>query len=100
MIFEFRARLWLYQGDGAWVFATLPREISKDIELVTSGLQRKGFGSVRVTVVVNDIAWSTSIFPDSKLNAYLLPVRKDIRTKASISVGDMCNFRIQLDDIL
>jgi hypothetical protein len=99
MNFEFSAELWLYQGDGAWVFVTLPADISEDIKLFASGLPRKGFGSVKVTAEVSGVKWDTSIFPDTRLRAYLLPIKKTVRNKASISAGDKCIFKIQIDDL-
>ncbi len=99
MNFEFNAELWLYPGNGAWVFVTLPLEVAEEIRLLTSSLQRRGFGSIKVTATVNAIPWSTSIFPDSKSKSYLLPIKKDVRKKADASIGDRCDFTIRLEGI-
>ena len=49
---------------------------------------RRGFGSVRVRVTVGDTTWTTSVFPDAKRSAYVLPVRKDVRTKEGVTAGE------------
>lgn len=99
MNFTFQAKLWLYQGDGAWVFATLPEDVSSDIKELAKGAPRKGFGSVKVSVSLNGVEWKTSIFPDSKLNAYILPVKKAVRKQANVSVDNVCKFTIALDEL-
>jgi Domain of unknown function (DUF1905) len=76
--FEFAGPLWLYSGADGWHFVSLPPEISADITDMTAGT-RRGFGSVRVAVTVGATSWRTSIFPDSKTGAYLLPVKRAVR---------------------
>lgn len=44
---------------------SLPREISADIADLTAGTGR-GFGSVRIAVMIGATSWQTSIFPDGK----------------------------------
>lgn len=83
----FDAELWLYEGEAAWYFVTLPPDLSDDIEAQTAGL-RRGFGAVRVRVTVGSTSWSTSIFPDSKRGAYVLPVKKEVRIREDLQVGD------------
>ena len=84
--FEFDADLWLYEGDAAWHFVTLPADVSDDIEAEATG-PRRGFGAVRVRVTIGETTWSTSIFPDSKRGAYVLPVKADVRRREGLSAG-------------
>ena len=86
-MFRFEAELWLYEGDAAWHFVTLPGDISDDITARTEG-RRRGFGSVRVRVTVGGTTWSTSVFPDAKRGAYVLPVKKEVRTREQLVAGD------------
>jgi len=95
--YRFRAELWLHQGDAAWHFVTVPGEVSDDIEARTVD-QRRGFGSVRVRVTIGGSTWDTSVFPDSKRQAYLLPVKKDVRRAEGISAGDDVDVHLQLVD--
>ncbi len=85
--FEFVADLWLYDGDAAWHFITVPDEVSDQIDADASEI-RGGFGSVPVRVTVGTTTWSTSLFPDSKRGAYVLPVKKEVRRSEGLAVGD------------
>lgn len=84
--YEFTAELWLYPGEAGWVFATLPVDDAEEIlELVP---RKRGFGSVKVTARIGGTEWSTSIFPDTASRSYLLPVKKPVRVKERVDVGE------------
>ena len=83
---RFEAELWLWEGDAAWHFVTLPEDISDAVEEQAG--PRRGFGSVPVQVTIGSSTWTTSVFPDSKRGAYLLPVKKQIRTREGFGLGD------------
>lgn len=83
----FRARVWTQESTGAWHFVTLPAELSQRIRTLTSG-QLKPFGSFRVKARTGLTAWETSLFADSKRNAFLLPVKADVRRSEKIKPGD------------
>ncbi len=93
--YRFDARLWLYDEDGGWVFATVPEDVSDDIADRTDGT-RRGFGSVRVEVTVGGTTWRTSVFPSKQLGAYVLPVKKDVRVREDADVGDTVAFALEL----
>lgn len=83
---SFDAELWLASAEGAWVFLTVPEDISDEIE---DGVPTKGgFGSVKVNATIGETTWSTSLFPDSRAGAYILPVKKAVRSAESVDVGD------------
>ena len=86
--FTFTAKLWLYQGKGAWHFITLPKENADQIKFFTSHQKKRGWGSVRVHASINDVDWKTSIFPSKSDGSYLLPVKADVHKKAKIIVDD------------
>jgi len=96
--FEFAAPLWRYPGADGWHFVSLPPEISTDITDITTGI-RRGFGSVRVAVTVGSTSWRTSIFPDSKTGAYLLPVKKATRAAERLEAGDQVKAQLQIADL-
>jgi hypothetical protein len=96
--FEFAAPLWRYPGADGWHFVSLPAEISTDITDITTGI-RRGFGSVRVAVTVGSTSWRTSICPDSKTGAYLLPVKKAVRVAERLAVGDQVKAQLQIADL-
>ncbi len=94
---RFTAELWPWEGEAAWWFLTVPGDVGDDLRARTAG-QRRGFGSVRVRVTVGGTTWSTSVFPDSKRDAYLLPVKKDVRVREGLEEGDEVAVALQLDE--
>jgi len=96
--FTFTAPLWRYPGADGWHFVSLPAGISADISDITAGT-RRGFGSVRVTVTVGATSWRTSIFPDSRTGAYLLPVKKEVRLAEHLETGDDVRAQLQVADL-
>lgn len=84
--YEFTAELWLYPGEAGWVFATLPVDDAEEIDELVP--HKRGFGSVKVTARIGATEWSTSIFPDKASGSYLLPVKRPVRTKEKVDVGD------------
>ncbi len=95
MKYTFTSEMWIYSGQGAWHFITLPKDISAEIK-ENFGNGQRGFGSIRVKAKISDYSWDTSIFPDSKLNAYLIPIKADVRKETGFSAGDMVNISIEL----
>ena len=96
--FEFAAPLWRYPGADGWHFVSLPAEVSAEITDITAGA-RRGFGSVRVAVTVGATSWRTSIFPDSKTGAYLLPVKKAVRAAEHLEAGDEVKAQLKVADL-
>ncbi|MCA3513139.1 MAG: DUF1905 domain-containing protein [Methylobacterium sp.] len=98
MKLHFTAPLWLWAGKGAWHFITLPEDESQVIRMaVPRGGQNRGWGSVRVTATIGESRWQTSIFPDTGRNAYLLPIKAEIRRAESLSVGEAVEVSLSLD---
>ncbi|MBW3650391.1 MAG: DUF1905 domain-containing protein [Actinobacteria bacterium] len=97
IVFRFDAEVWLYADDGGWHFLTVPAELSEEIEVRTS-CQRRGFGSVRVRVTIGVTSWTTSVFPDKKRGAYVLPVKKDVRRAEDFAAGDRVDVTLELLD--
>jgi hypothetical protein len=87
--------VWLYPGKAAWHFVTLPKKESDTIKELF-GDMKHGWGSVPVTVTVGETSWDTSIFPDKKAGAYLLPLKAEVRKKEEIREGDALVFVIKV----
>lgn len=94
--YSFQAELWLYPGEAAWHFLTLPPAIADDIRARTANVS-KAFGSVRVSAEIAGHAWHTSVFPDSKSASYLLPVKKAVRDRTRIHTGDTVQVKMTLE---
>ncbi len=95
--FRFDAELWLHHGQAAWHFVTVPEDVSDDIADLTEGRTR-GFGSVRVRVTVGSTTWETSVFPDTKRGAYVLPMKQAVRTRERLSLGDAVRLALEVID--
>jgi hypothetical protein len=100
VVVVFDAELWIWEArrDDSWTFVTLPVEASEEIRDTTEG-RRRGFGSLRVRVTVGGSTWTTSIFPDSARNAYVLPIKSGIRKAEALEAGDVATVNIELIDV-
>lgn len=92
--YSFKAAIWLYQGKAAWHFVTLPKAISQEIRVLSFD-KKVAWGSVRVSVTIGSTSWKTSIFPDTKAGAYLLPIKADVRKKERITAGDTVTVKLE-----
>jgi len=88
--------LWIWTGEsaGSWHFLTIPEEQSGELRAEGFG-NRRGFGSVKVAAAIGEVRWRTSVFP-MKSGGYLLPVKAEVRKKASIAAGDDVTFSLEL----
>ena len=88
-------KLWKYPGPAAWYFLTIPKKESVAIKKKQEGKLRRGWGSVRVRVVIGTTSWDTSVFPDSSSGCYLLPVKALVRKKEGLMEGENVAYRVQ-----
>ena len=89
--------LWIWKGSdaaGRWYFVTVPEEQSAEIKAHALGSPR-GFGSVKVEATIGDVTWQTSVFPLNS-GGYLLPVKKEVRTKADLAAGNEVTIELEL----
>jgi hypothetical protein len=92
---QFSAKLWKWAGGKvAWYFVSLPHNLYAEIK-TSYPLSQTGFGSIPVEVSVAQSCWKTSIFPDSKSQTYLLPVKKSVRLKEGLQQD--CELLVTLD---
>lgn len=88
LVYEFEAKLWKYEGKAAWYFLTIPHSMSCEIrELFKQNEQ--GWGRLKVNAQIGNTKWDTSIWFDTKKNAYLLPVKGDVRQKENLRLNDI-----------
>jgi hypothetical protein len=95
MRYETRAKIWLWPGEAAWHFVTLPKALSARIKRF-AGDARSPFGSLRVSVTVGKTTWKTSLFP-SREETLLLPIKAEVRRKERIRAGDTVRLTIDLE---
>lgn len=83
-----RAKIWLYPGETtAWHFVTLPKDLGTTLKQ-TYAKNRRGFGSLPVTVTIGATTFDTSIFPDRHSGSYLLPLKASVRRKEELLLDD------------
>ena len=92
-------KLWQW-SDGkekaSWFFLTIEKEVGEKIKALMSLEPRKGWGSVRVRARIGYVSRETSIFPDSKTGAYLLPLKKEVRKELNMKEGDVLSVGLEL----
>jgi hypothetical protein len=100
VVVVFDAELWNWDArrTDSWTFVSLPVDASQEIREL-AGRHRRGFGSVRVRVTVGGSTWTTSIFPDSARDAYVLPIKRAVRRAESLDVGDTAGVVVELIDV-
>ena len=85
----------MHTGQGAWHFVTLPKDVADEIDELV-GPDRRGFGSVRVVATIGATTWSTSIFPDTSAQSFVLPVKRAVRVAEGVEDGDLVEVRLAL----
>ncbi len=98
--FKFKSKIWLWNIEkGSWHFVTIPEDISNEIyfaqKLKNMG-QKRGFGSIKVEVLIGNSKFNTSIFPNSKDKTYVLPLKAIIRKAENLNAGDEINVEIKI----
>ena len=92
--YPLRAKVWLYQGDIPWHFITLKKPDADKIKKEYIW-PRRGFGAIPVDAAIGKTSWKTSIFPE-KGGTYLLPLKKEVRLKENIKIGDVVAVSIEV----
>jgi hypothetical protein len=95
--FNFTEQCWRWQAEKtSWFFVTVPKNHSEEIRFFTDHqfAKRRGWGAVRVDVVIGSSAWQTSIFPSKDLNAYLLPIKLAVRQAEQFGEGDHVSVKL------
>lgn len=94
--FSFEGKIWKYKGGKAsWYLVTLPVTESQAIKFYY-GRDRRGWGAVPVEVTIGSSVWTTSVFPDKKAGAYLLPVKAEVRKAEGLDDGTSANVTIEV----
>ena len=81
--YAFSSKLWKFDGKGGWYFVSLPQDLAQEIRSHSKSLE-EGWGRMKVTAEIGSSTWKTSIWFDTKLQTYLLPVNAQIRKHESL----------------
>ncbi|OHB18516.1 MAG: hypothetical protein A2854_00080 [Parcubacteria group bacterium RIFCSPHIGHO2_01_FULL_56_18] len=85
--FEVKGKVWRYQGEGAWHFVYVPKDLSQRIKDATRNKKKVGFHFVKVKATIGKTSWNTTLFP-TKDGPYLIAIKADVRHKENIAEGD------------
>jgi hypothetical protein len=91
---RFSAELWRWEAQSSWFFVT----VSDDASALIRERPRppRGFGSVRVRATIGRTTWATSVFPESTRGAYVLPVKKAVRTAERLDEGETADVVLEV----
>jgi len=56
------------------------------------------WGSVRVTAMIGLSRWKTSLFRDTRRDAYLLPLKAAVRAKEAVRAGDTVEVTVRIEN--
>ena len=94
--YKFKSKVVIWAGEqGAWHFAYVPKLQSAEIKKNFDKFKR-GWGSFRVIAKVGRTEWLTSIFPDSRSGAYVLPIKASVRKAEGIFETDTITVEIKI----
>lgn len=94
--FVFKSKVWLWHGENPWHFISVDKKVSEKIKKTQEGKLRRGWGAVKVKVLIGKSIWETSIFPDKRTNSYLLPLKAMVRKKENIFADDEVKVSLEL----
>lgn len=85
--FSIQKKVWLWPGEVMpWHFVYVD---GKEKEYVEKFAQKSRNGLVKIEAVIGKTSWQTSLLPFKKDNAYLIAIKKEVRKKEGIMVGDI-----------
>jgi hypothetical protein len=94
--FQFKAKLWKDKAPGAWYFVSAPKVISKKIR-ESQFESEEGWGRLKANISVKNSTWNTSIWFDTKMNTYLIPIKSVIRKKEGLTDGSVFLLEISFE---
>lgn len=93
--YSFKGKIWKHKESGGWHFVTLPKRLSKEIR-ETHYVSEEGWGRLKVKASFSQSGWETSIWYDSKIGSYIIPIKSVIRKKESLAEGDRVEIHLVL----
>ena len=91
--YDFSAEIWKHSSTGSWFFVSLPRDLSHEIRKNLKW-QEEGWGRMKAQAEIGELKWDTAIWFDKKRDAYLLPLKAEIRKKARLKVRDKIKVKL------
>jgi Domain of unknown function (DUF1905) len=95
IIYHFEATPWRYAGPGCWCFVFVPMDVALEIRAMLKA-EHEGWGRLKDRAKVGRTEWETSIWYDTKLKTYLLPLKTEIRKKEAVEIGKVVHVSIRV----
>lgn len=92
--YSFTAAPWMHKGPGGWHFVSLPQAMSAEIRK-TFKSEEEGWGRLKVTAQLGKSEWVTAVWFDTKMNTYVLPLKKEIREKEQVSSMELIDLAVK-----
>ena len=93
LMYKFSSEPWRYQGKNSWTFISLPLDISEEIRHHLKH-EEEGWGRLKANIKVGASEWKTSIWYDTKLQTYVLPLNAQVRKKEHLMLGTIIDVLI------
>lgn len=94
--YSFKAPIWRYNGNGGWHFVTLPKTLAKKIRAI-HGPSEEGWGRLKTEATINSTTWNTSIWYDTKIGSYIIPIKAIVRKSESLLEGQKVKIDLLFD---
>ena len=89
--FSLKTHIWQWSGDMPWHFVTISKA---DTEKLRAAFPCAAM--VKVEARIEDIEWLTSLFYSREGQAYIMPIKKDIRQKLGLFHGEEVEVSIKV----
>jgi hypothetical protein len=93
--YQFSSKLWRYPAQGGWHFISLPKKISKEIRSAFKW-EEEGWGRLKATARIGNSEWNATIWFDTKMDTYLLPIKAEIRKKEALVIDQLVNVVVSI----
>ncbi len=85
--YHFTAKVWQHDLSGGWYFVTVPKDISVEVRKLFQQWE-EGWGRLKCEAQINQTYWDTALWFDTKHEAYILPLKAEVRKKEQIQKDD------------
>ena len=93
MELKISGEVWYWRGPSPFYFVTVPKKQGAKIKEIAAAVTY-GWGVIPVTAKSGRSEWTTSLFP--KDGTYVIPIKKVVREKEEIEVGDTVKIVLEI----
>lgn len=93
--YSFEAKVWKHNSPAAWYFVSVSKNISEEIRILFQKWE-EGWGRLKCQAQIGNTLWETAIWYDTKHQAYILPLKAEIRRKERIEMDELISVTIRI----